>query len=149
MLLYKEISKIISSNNTIEPHINSKILQELYKVTGRNNSAGGASNFTGDNVWELFEKLNEWLITISPQENLALVNLSGILFIMLTLFSIIMIFYGNKFLDYFQLEKRLPKIAKLIILRRKFQQFYLLTNILLISVVLLIMFTLNLLMFTS
>lgn len=50
MLLYKEISKIISSNNTIEPHINSKILQELYKVTGRNNSAGGASNFTGDNV---------------------------------------------------------------------------------------------------
>lgn len=60
-----------------------------------------------------------------------------------------MIFYGNKFLDYFQLEKRLPKIAKLIILRRKFQQFYLLTNILLISVVLLIMFTLNLLMFTS
>lgn len=83
------------------------------------------------------------------QENLAFVNMSGIIFIMITLFSIIMIFYGAKLLDYFQLEKRFPRIAKMIILRRKFQAYYLLTNILLISVVLIIMFALNLAIFIN
>jgi hypothetical protein len=125
----------------IDSHLDAKIkiYEELSKKFSKN------SNFIGDNIWELFNKFNEWLYSLSLQENLAFVNLSGIILIMLSLFSIIMIFYGDIILNYFQLEERFPRIAKLIILRRKFQQYYLLINILIISVVLIIMFALNLL----
>lgn len=139
---YTENVNFISNN--IDSHLNTKI--ELYKLLSKNIVSDKNNKFTGDNIWDLFDQFNQWLNSINPQENLAFVNLSGVIFIMFTLISIIMIFYGNILLDYFQLEKRLPRIAKLIIQRRKFQSYYLLTNILLISVVSIIMFALNLTM---
>lgn len=63
---------------------------------------------------------------------------------MLSLISILFIFYGNILLGYFKLEERYPKIGKFIILSRKFQQFYLLINVLIITVVSIIMFVMNL-----
>lgn len=58
-------------------------------------------------------------------QNLAIINLFGIFVIVVSIISIVFIFYGNKLLDYFNLEARYPKLAKLIILRRKFNQYYL------------------------
>ena len=61
----------------------------------------------------------------------------------ISLFSIISIFYGNKIIDYLGLEYY-PRLTKFIALRRKFQNFYLLINIFLITVILIIMFLMNL-----
>jgi len=57
--------------------------------------------------------------------NIAIVNLFGIFVIIVSLISIVFIFYGNIFLDYLNLEQRYPKLAKFITLRRKLQQYYL------------------------
>jgi hypothetical protein len=137
----QNLNYILTNVNT---HLQNKMI--VYKELAKNIS-NSRQNFLGDNIWEKLDQFNNWLNSLSLQENLAFVNMSGIIFIMITLFSIIMIFYGNKLLNYFQLEDRFPRIAKLIILRRKFQEYYLITNILLISVVLIIMFALNLLVF--
>jgi hypothetical protein len=79
--------------------------------------------------------------------NIAIINLFGIFLIIISLLSIIFIFYGNILLDYLNLEQRYPKIAKIIILRRKFQGYYLWWNIFIIAIVSIIMFLMNLTLF--
>ena len=73
----------------------------------------------------------------------------GLCLILLSLLQIIFIFYGNKLLDYFirETEEKYPKIAKIIQLRRTFQQFYLLLNIFIIAIVSIIMLFFNLTFF--
>lgn len=71
----------------------------------------------------------------------------GIGLILLSLLQIIFIFYGTVILDYLKLETRYPKIAKIILLRRTFQQFYLILNICIIITVSLIMLFFNLTFF--
>nr|YP_009504988.1 hypothetical protein [Lyophyllum shimeji]AWW14107.1 hypothetical protein [Lyophyllum shimeji] len=43
--------------------------------------------------------------------------------------SIIYIFYGDYLLEKFNIEQKYPKLAKIILLRKKFQRYYLLLNI--------------------
>ena len=66
-----------------------------------------------------------------------------------TLISIIFIFYGNIILNYFNLEDRYPKIAKIIQLRRQFQRYYMILSILMIIFVCIIeiIFSLTILSF--
>jgi hypothetical protein len=71
----------------------------------------------------------------------------GLFLIFLSSLQIIFIFYGTMFLDYLKLESRYPKIAKIIIVRRHFQQFYLILNIFIILVVSSIMVFFNLTLF--
>lgn len=116
---------------------NSKILEALDDLR---------RNFTNP-LGDLINDFQNWLNVITYEQNIAIINILGIILIMLSLISIIFIFYGNILLDYLKLEERYPRIAKLIILRRKFQQFYLLINILIISVVSIIIFAMNLTLF--
>ena len=51
---------------------------------------------------------------------------------------------SNLLIDYFQLETKYPKIAKYIRLRRKFQNYYMFINILLIIFVCITILLLNL-----
>ena len=95
-----------------------------------------------DSFQSIFEGLNY-------EQNLAIVHLSGSMFILLSLISIISIFYGEKLIIFFDLEKKFPKIAKFIQIRRKFQQYYLLMNIGLIFIVLLIIIFINIIEFMS
>lgn len=83
------------------------------------------------------------------EQNLAMSNISGSMFIIFSLISIISIFYGEKLLIFFDLENRFPKLAKFIQIRRKFQQYYLLMNISLIFIVLLLIIYVNIIEFMS
>ena len=47
--------------------------------------------------------------------------------VLLCLFNIILIIYGEFLIEYFKLEERFPKLAKLIQLRRKLRRFYMST----------------------
>ena len=69
---------------------------------------------------------NNYLSSLSIEQNIALINLFGIFIIMVTLINILFIFYSNKVIDYFNLDKRYPKLAKFINLRRTFQNYYML-----------------------
>lgn len=128
--------------NNLNPGIENKL--KIYQIIAKNMSN---SNNLVNNIWESVENFNQWLSTITYEQNIAFINLSGTFVIFVTLFSIIAIFYGDRLINYLKLEERYPKIAKYIILRRKFQQFYLLINILIIFIVTIIMFVMNLTLF--
>lgn len=101
------------------------------------------NNFT-DSIYKYIDNFNHYMASLNYEQNIAIINLFGIFVIIVSLISIVFIFYGNIILDYLNLELKYPKIAKFIVLRRKFQQFYLFWNIFVITIVSIIMFLMNL-----
>jgi hypothetical protein len=77
----------------------------------------------------------------------AIVHISGSLFILFSLVSIISIIFGDELLLYFNLENKYPKLARFIQIRRKLRYYYLIWNFLLIILVLLTIIYVNLLIF--
>jgi hypothetical protein len=135
------------TNTDVEIHnmyesVNNKFDSFINKInTLLNNNSGNKSQYL-DSLLQFFDGLNY-------QQNLALSNILGSIFIIFTLFSIISIFYGEKLIIYFDLENKFPKVAKFIQIRRKFQQYYLLINIALILIVLLLIIYVNIIEFLS
>ena len=108
-----------------------------------NNSGGGPSKS------QYLDPLQSFFDGLNYEQNLAIVHISGSMFILFSLISIISIFYGEKLIIFFDLENRFPKIAKFIQIRRNFQQYYLLMNIGLIIIVLAIIIYINIIQFMS
>jgi hypothetical protein len=123
-----------SVNNKFESFIN--IIHTLL------NNSNNNSQFMLVTKQSFFDGLNY-------EQNLAIVHISGSMFILFSLISIISIFYGEKLILFFNLENKFPKIANFIQIRRKFQQYYLLMNISLITIVLLIIIYINIIEFIS
>ena len=130
---FKTNLETVNVENKIINELNDKI-SEIFK-----------NKFTGDdfNLLEYIKNFNDWFNSLEYSQNIAIINLFGIFVIIISLFSIISIFYGNKIIDYLGLEYY-PWLTKFIALRRKFQNFYLLINIFLITVISIIMFWMNL-----
>jgi hypothetical protein len=122
-----------NSNNDLNTFIN---IVEKY-INSKNNN-----NFT-NSFTILINDINNFIQGITIEQNLALITISGSIFILLTMFSIISIFYGDYLIIRLNIENKFPKLAKFIQLRRKFRQFYLLTNIIIIILILLIIITFN------
>lgn len=125
---------------------NSAVLRELENL--RRGGGGGSNQFI-DSIDRLWNDFNAWIQNLDYIHNVAFVNIMGLVLILLSLLQIIFIFYGTVFLDYLNLETRYPKLAKIIQLRRTFQQFYLLLNICIIAIVSIIMLFFNLTFFTN
>ena len=125
---------------------NSVILRELENLR-RGGGGGGISNQFIDSIDRLWNDFNAWIQSLDYYHSVAFVNIMGLGLILLSLLQIIFIFYGTVFLDYLNLETRYPKLAKIIQLRRTFQQFYLLVNICIIAIVSIIMLFFNLTFF--
>jgi len=102
-----------------------------------------------NNKSQYLDSLQSFFDVLNYEQNLAIVHISGSMFILFSLISIISIFYGEKLIIYFDLENRFPKIAKFIQIRRKFQQYYFLINIGLIIIVLAIIIYINIIVFIS
>ena len=100
-----------------------------------------------DNIFDQIENINNFIINLSLEQNLALVNFLGTFIIVITVINILFIFYSNKIIDYFKLETRYPKLAFYINLRRKFQEYYLLWNTFIIIIISILMSLINLLVF--
>ena len=81
---------------------------------------------------------------LSVLQNLAMVHIIGALVILLSLYSLISVFFGNKIIDYFKLESRFPKLVKFIKLRQKFQVYYLAIDFAIITFILISEILLNL-----
>ena len=133
-------------NTDVEIHnmyesVNNKFDSFINKInTFLNNS---------DNKSQYLDSLQQFFDGLNYEQNLAMSNILGSMFIIFTLFSIISIFYGDKLITYFDLENKYPKLAKFIQIRRKFQQYYLLMNISLIIIVLLLIIYVNIIEFLS
>jgi hypothetical protein len=133
-------------NTDVEIHnlyesVNNKFDSFINKINTLLNDSNNKSQYL-DSLQQFFDGLNY-------EQNLAMSNILGSMFIIFTLFSIISIFYGDKLITYFDLENKYPKMAKFIQIRRKFQQYYLLINIALIIIVLLLIIYVNIIEFLS
>lgn len=136
-------SGITTSALDLRDHINKfeNFTDKFFKVISENSES---KNYIGDiKLGELYQDFQAYTSTLSLQELAILFNLSGIIFIMGCLLSIIFTFYGDLILNKLNLEKKFPKLAGLIKLRRSFVQFYLLINILFIILALIIMTYIN------
>jgi len=118
-----ELNSII---NSIENYINSK----------------NRNNFT-DSFMNLIHDLNNIIQNMSMHQQLAFLHISGSIFILTSLFSILTIFYGDFLITKFNLESRFPSLSKFIRLRRKFQHFYILLDVIICSIILLIIIYIN------
>lgn len=133
-------------NTNVEIHnmyesVNTKFDSFINKVNTLLNNSGNKSQY--------FDSFQSIIDGFNYEQNLAMSNILGSMFIIFTLISIISIFYGDKLIIFFNLENKYPKIAKFIQIRRKFQQYYLLMNIGLIIIVLLLIIYVNIIEFLS
>lgn len=110
------------------------------------NSSSSSSSSNNYISFHFFDNLQQFINSLDMVQTLAVMHISGSIVILLSLYSIICIFFGNSLIDYFDLENRFPKLAKFIKLRRTFQKYYLMINIGLISIILIIIIYINLLL---
>ena len=78
------------------------------------------------NIMQLYTNWNLFLKTLTLEELGALAHFLSSLFVLLCLINIISVIYGDFMIRYLKLETRIPKIAKIIQLRRQFQLYYML-----------------------
>ena len=124
--------------NTLNTFYKS-LLEIISKEDGNN------TNFTLD--INIIDTINNFLNNLTVTQSLAFTHINGSLIILFSLCSIISIFYGEFLIQKFSLEIKFPKLAKFIQLRRKFQQFYLLINTLIIFIVIIAMTYVDILVF--
>ena len=144
LTINEKIQEVVNTGEDIHKtyeSVNNKFDSFINKINTLLNDSDNKSQYL-DSLQSFFDGLNY-------EQNLAIVHISGSMFILFCLISIISIFYGEKLIIFLDLEKRFPKIANFIQIRRKFQQYYLLMNILLIFIVLAIIIYINILVFLS
>jgi DNA repair exonuclease SbcCD ATPase subunit len=144
----EQIQEVIKNGEEIHnmyESVNTKFDSFINKINTIliNNRGGGADKS------QYLDSLQSFFNGLTYEQNLAVVHISGSMFILFSLINIISIFYGEKLIIYFNLENRFPKIAKFIQIRRRLQQYYLLMNIGLIFVVLVIIIFINIIEFMS
>jgi hypothetical protein len=124
---FKETNiKLESFINKLENYINFK----------------NSNNFT-DSFMPLIHDINNFIQTLTVEQNLALMTISASIFILVSMSTVISVFYDDYLITKLNLETRLPKLAKYIQLRRKFRQYYLLIHVLAIIIINLIIITVN------
>lgn len=122
----------ISNLNTLVSKLNENYSQLLEII--KNSSSGSNTNFMADS--NLIDSINNFVSNLTPLENLAVMHISASCIILFSLFSILSVFYGEFYIQKFNLETKFPRLAKFIQLRRKFQHYYILSEFILISLVL-------------
>lgn len=88
-----------SGKNTLD--VLNKVLEEIRKGSG-----GGGSKYISD--------VSDFLSSLTFEQTVAILNITGCIAIIISLISLIIIFYGNIFIDSLQLEIRYPRIARFI-----------------------------------
>lgn len=101
-----------------------KILDEIVEIFSNIRGSGSSSNY----IFDIINQYSDFLNTLTVIQKGALGHLLAAIFLLFCFTTIITIFYGETLIKYFEIEKRFPKIARFIEIRRKFQQYYFLLN---------------------
>jgi hypothetical protein len=111
-VLSSHLDKLSNENEKMNNIINEII--DFFKVSNK---------FIGDNIIEFvtnfIENWNKMLSTLSFEQLVAVAHLSASLCILINLFNIISVLFGNQLINYFKLEERFPKLLPLLNLRNK------------------------------
>lgn len=71
-------------------------------------STSGSNSLIGNNI---IDSINQFLFTLNFEQTLSILHLSGALFILISLYIILIIYFGDLLIKYFKLEKSYPKLA--------------------------------------
>ena len=118
----KNLEENISSTNKnmgLSCHTLNKMLQDIFESNSND-------KFLGDNI---FTEFQNYLSSLPLEKIGALGHILISIAILMSLVSIIFIFYGDFLIKYFNLEEKFPNLARFIQFRRKFQQYYFAINI--------------------
>lgn len=104
-----------------------------------------------NNLWDgnIFDNINSFYSQLTFEQLWAVSHICACIFIFILLFNIITIIYSDYLLKYFKIEDKYPRLGRIIRLRRLFQQYYLVINILLIIITLLATIFINFAILTS
>lgn len=100
-----------------------------------------------DDIGNYYTLYQEFLSTLTIHQHEGLIHLIFIFVLFILIFNLATIFYGESLIKYFELTKKFPKLAHLIQLRSKFQQYYFAINLILIIIILLVLTFVNIIIF--
>jgi len=134
-------------SNILEKNLSTgnKQLEELNKMLQDIFGSDSNKNFNSNGL----DDFKNYLSSLPIEKVGALGHILISIAILLSLLSIISVFYGDFLIKYFNLEEKFPRIAKFILLRRKFQQYYFTFNIIAIILALLLIIYVNFIVFLS
>lgn len=92
---------------------------------------------------ELKEIVNNELANLSSEQLCCFANLMGFIMIFGGMLSVTSILFGQYLIEYFNLEKRYPKLAKYLKLRQTVEKYYLIINIVIIYFIIIYYIVLN------
>jgi len=95
----------------------------------------------------IFNQYYDYLATLTVEQQGALANILLAIVIFFCLITLISVFFGEVLITYYNLEQRLPRLTRIIKIRRTFQKYYFILNSLIIFIVLLAIIFINILTF--
>jgi hypothetical protein len=133
---------IIDKSKDLTESVNktSTILDEIIKLI-----SDPTSSYSNLSINEIYTQYINFLSTLTTTQVGAIAYTIVSVFLIYLLINILLIFYGDKLIDHFNIEDKYPKLGKFINLRRKFQDFYIVSNTLLGIFLLLYLLYINLL----
>jgi len=148
------IIDLIKKNNVDWSRDADEIIVELKNLMDNYKGSGSSSQFIDNfnlNFWDEIRQAGEsyldWVNTLSVLKQGALAHILASITILLSLSSLITVYYSDYLIKRFNLETNFPRLAKYINLRRKFQQYYFFINTVIIIIFLFIIIFMNIYVF--
>lgn len=126
----------------------SEMRTSLDTIRGIAENSNDKHEFISDFV-NYITKFQDYLSTLTVYQVYGLIHIICALLLLLLVFNLASVFYGEYLIKYFKLTSRFPRLAGLINLRSKFQQYYFGWNLLLILVTLFALLYVNLIVFLN
>lgn len=142
-------SDATSSSNIVSDGFNvttSKVEENINQVLDSTNVK--ESGFL-DYFLEFKEIVSNELASLSAEQLGCFTNIMGFIMIFGGMVTITSILFGQYLIDYFNLEKRYPKLAKFLKLKAIADKYYLISNIIIIYLIIIFFIVLNLYMFIT
>lgn len=95
----------------------------------KRNGSNFISDFDLNKIYSYLDTLSSYLDTLSLQQEGALFNIIVLLTMLLTIFSLLGVFFGNEIIKFFDLENKLPRLSIFFKIRTKLQRYYLMWNL--------------------
>jgi len=111
---------------------------------------GNGTNITCayvDKISDIYNAYRDFLSTLTTAQVGSLAHILICIVISISLFSLTSVFLGDTLIRYLNLEAKYPKLARFIQIRRKFQIYYFVINVILIIISILAILYLNILTF--
>nr|YP_010130179.1 hypothetical protein KQ422_mgp119 [Clavaria fumosa]QPZ51081.1 hypothetical protein [Clavaria fumosa] len=138
----EHLLKLLKTNTEQKTVFLEKANNSLQQINDLLTSGNSKNDFMSQfNIWIV--KYKNFLSTLTVEQINYIINIIGYFIIISSLISIAAVLYGDFLIKYFKLEEKFPKIAKYIIIRRKFQWYYLNYNIIVILILSIFLIILN------